>query len=183
MAVDRRARARSARRLHRHPRRTLGLSRQDQPLAHRSGDRETDATRYVASVFGGLSGSLLSAQPTDFGTLADEYATAGGINEQFLAALSARGASRSSSTRSTRSPIASRAGERARRPWSVPEVLEPLGVAALGLAAADADQVEAVRARPRTSGPPKERRAARPTLTSSTISSSSLARPEPATTT
>jgi pyrroline-5-carboxylate reductase len=46
-----------------------------------------DATQYVAAVFGGLSESLLSAQPTDFGTLADEYATAGGLNEQFLRAL------------------------------------------------------------------------------------------------
>ena len=51
------------------------------------GIAETDATRYVASVFGGLSESLLTAQPTDFGTLADEYATAGGLNEQFLAAV------------------------------------------------------------------------------------------------
>ena len=51
------------------------------------GIAEADATRYVASVFGGLSGSLLSAQPTNFGTLADEYATAGGLNEQFLAAV------------------------------------------------------------------------------------------------
>jgi len=42
-----------------------------------------DATRYVAAVFGALSGT----EPDDFRTLADEYATAGGINEQFLAAL------------------------------------------------------------------------------------------------
>jgi pyrroline-5-carboxylate reductase len=48
---------------------------------------QTDATRYVAAVFGALSGTLLGTQPNDFGTLADEYATAGGINEQFLAAL------------------------------------------------------------------------------------------------
>jgi pyrroline-5-carboxylate reductase len=48
---------------------------------------EADATRYVAAVFGGLSGTLLGTQPKDFGTLADEYATAGGLNEQFLAAL------------------------------------------------------------------------------------------------
>ncbi len=47
----------------------------------------TDATRYVAAVFGALSGTLLSTEPIDFGTLADEYATAGGINEQFLADL------------------------------------------------------------------------------------------------
>jgi pyrroline-5-carboxylate reductase len=43
----------------------------------------TDATRYVTAVFG----SLLATRPDDFSTLADEYATAGGINEQFLAAL------------------------------------------------------------------------------------------------
>jgi pyrroline-5-carboxylate reductase len=30
---------------------------------------------------------LLETQPNDFSTLADEYATAGGINEQFLTAL------------------------------------------------------------------------------------------------
>ena len=47
----------------------------------------TDATRYVAAVFGGLSGTLLRTQPNDFSTLADEHATAGGINEQFLAAV------------------------------------------------------------------------------------------------
>jgi pyrroline-5-carboxylate reductase len=51
------------------------------------GIAEADATRYVASVFGGLSGSLVGAQPTNFGMLADEYATAGGLNEQFLAAV------------------------------------------------------------------------------------------------
>lgn len=48
---------------------------------------ETDATRYVAAVFGGLSGTLLATEPNDFLTLADEYATAGGTNEQFLTAL------------------------------------------------------------------------------------------------
>jgi len=48
---------------------------------------QSDATRYVAAVFGALSGALLGTQPNDFRTLADEYATAGGINEQFLAAL------------------------------------------------------------------------------------------------
>ena len=47
----------------------------------------TDATRYVAAVFGALSGTLLDTQPNDFGILADEYATAGGVNEQFLTAL------------------------------------------------------------------------------------------------
>jgi pyrroline-5-carboxylate reductase len=51
------------------------------------GIRRSDATRYVAAVFGALSGTLLDTQPNDFSTLADEYATAGGINEQFLAAL------------------------------------------------------------------------------------------------
>ena len=48
---------------------------------------ETDATRYVAAVFGALSGTLLTNQPSDFSTLADDYATAGGLNEQFLTAL------------------------------------------------------------------------------------------------
>ena len=48
---------------------------------------ETDATRYVAAVFGALSGTLLRTQPSDFSTLANEYATAGGLNEQFLTAL------------------------------------------------------------------------------------------------
>ena len=47
---------------------------------------------------------------------------------------------------------------------SVPEVWELLGVAAFGLAAADADEVESLLGRPRTSGPLRERRAARPTL-------------------
>jgi pyrroline-5-carboxylate reductase len=46
-----------------------------------------DARRYVAAVFGGVSGTLLETGPTDFGTLADEYATPGGTNEQFLTAL------------------------------------------------------------------------------------------------
>jgi pyrroline-5-carboxylate reductase len=46
-----------------------------------------DATRYVAAVFGSLSGTLLEGQPDDFRSLADEYATAGGLNEQFLTAL------------------------------------------------------------------------------------------------
>ncbi len=48
---------------------------------------QTEATRYVAAVFGALSGTLLGTQAIDFRTLADEYATAGGINEQFLTAL------------------------------------------------------------------------------------------------
>jgi pyrroline-5-carboxylate reductase len=49
--------------------------------------RQTDATRYVAAVFGALSETLLGTPPNDFGTLAGEYATAGGTNEQFLTAL------------------------------------------------------------------------------------------------
>src|SRR5215211_4423639 len=53
---------------------------------------ETDATRYVAAVFGALTGTLSGLQPKDFRTLADEYATAGGINEQFLTALRRKGA-------------------------------------------------------------------------------------------
>jgi pyrroline-5-carboxylate reductase len=48
---------------------------------------QSDATRYVAAVFGALSRVLLDAEPTDFESLAAEYATAGGLNEQFLAAL------------------------------------------------------------------------------------------------
>jgi pyrroline-5-carboxylate reductase len=48
---------------------------------------QTDATRYVGAVFGSLSGTLLGTQPKDFSALADEYATAGGLNEQFLTAL------------------------------------------------------------------------------------------------
>lgn len=52
---------------------------------------KTDATRYVAAVFASLSETLLAAQPIDLGTLADEYATAGGINEQFLTALTRAG--------------------------------------------------------------------------------------------
>jgi pyrroline-5-carboxylate reductase len=41
----------------------------------------------VAAVFGSLSDTLLDAESTDFGRLADEYATPGGLNEQFLAEL------------------------------------------------------------------------------------------------
>jgi pyrroline-5-carboxylate reductase len=55
-------------------------------LANR-GIPQSDATRYVAAVFGGLSGTLRAAQTDDFGTPAGEYATPGGTNEQFLAAL------------------------------------------------------------------------------------------------
>jgi pyrroline-5-carboxylate reductase len=55
-------------------------------ISHWLADRgipRADATRYLAAVFGPLPG----AQPNDFSTLADEFATAGGTNEQFLAAL------------------------------------------------------------------------------------------------
>jgi pyrroline-5-carboxylate reductase len=48
---------------------------------------QADATRYVAAVFGALAGTLRATQPSDFRALADEYATAGGTNEQFLTAL------------------------------------------------------------------------------------------------
>lgn len=48
---------------------------------------QAEATRYVAAVFGALSGTLRGTQTNDFRTLADDYATAGGINEQFLTAL------------------------------------------------------------------------------------------------
>jgi pyrroline-5-carboxylate reductase len=50
-----------------------------------------DATRYVAAVFGALSGTLLDDELDDFGTLAGEYATAGGLNEQFLGTLRGAG--------------------------------------------------------------------------------------------
>jgi pyrroline-5-carboxylate reductase len=48
---------------------------------------ETDATRYVAAVFGSVAETLPDAQQNDFRTLADQYATVGGLNEQFLTAL------------------------------------------------------------------------------------------------
>jgi pyrroline-5-carboxylate reductase len=48
---------------------------------------EADATRYVAAVFRSVSETLPDSEQTDFAALADEYATAGGLNEQFLAAL------------------------------------------------------------------------------------------------
>jgi pyrroline-5-carboxylate reductase len=44
---------------------------------------QADATRYVAEVFAALP----VGRTSDFRTLADEYATAGGTNEQFLTAL------------------------------------------------------------------------------------------------
>jgi pyrroline-5-carboxylate reductase len=53
---------------------------------------QDDATRYVAAGFGALSGTLLPARPTDFGALAEEFATSGGTNEQFLTALRQAGA-------------------------------------------------------------------------------------------
>jgi pyrroline-5-carboxylate reductase len=52
---------------------------------------ESDATRYVAAVFGALSGTLSASPPNGFNALADEYATVGGINEQFLTALRGAG--------------------------------------------------------------------------------------------
>jgi pyrroline-5-carboxylate reductase len=55
-------------------------------LANR-GIPRTEATRYVAALFGTLSRTLLDDRPNDFSVLADEYATTGGINEQFLEAL------------------------------------------------------------------------------------------------
>jgi len=51
------------------------------------GIRQAEATRYVAGVFGSLSGTLLDPRANDFGSLAAEVATPGGFNEQFLAAL------------------------------------------------------------------------------------------------
>jgi pyrroline-5-carboxylate reductase len=55
-------------------------------LANR-GIAQREATRYVAALFGSLSRTLLDDGPIDFRALADEFATAGGINEQFLTAL------------------------------------------------------------------------------------------------
>jgi pyrroline-5-carboxylate reductase len=51
----------------------------------------TDATRYIAEVFRGVSAALPGVEENGFGTLADEYATAGGLNEQFLTALTGAG--------------------------------------------------------------------------------------------
>jgi pyrroline-5-carboxylate reductase len=51
----------------------------------------TDATRYVAEVFRGVSATLPGVEENGFGTLSDEYATAGGLNEQFLTALRGAG--------------------------------------------------------------------------------------------
>jgi pyrroline-5-carboxylate reductase len=45
-----------------------------------------DAARFVASVFGGLAATLGNGQH-DFEELAGEYATPGGLNEQFASAL------------------------------------------------------------------------------------------------
>ena len=42
-----------------------------------------DATRYLAAIYGELPGT----EPDDFSALAGEYATPGGLNEQFLATL------------------------------------------------------------------------------------------------
>jgi pyrroline-5-carboxylate reductase len=51
---------------------------------------EPDATRYVASIFESLSETMPRDQ-IDFSALADEYATPGGFNEQFRAALRSAG--------------------------------------------------------------------------------------------
>jgi pyrroline-5-carboxylate reductase len=48
---------------------------------------EADATRYVAAIFGALSETLPRDGTLDFNSLADEVATTGGLNEQFLADL------------------------------------------------------------------------------------------------
>jgi pyrroline-5-carboxylate reductase len=80
---------------------------------------QADATRYVAAVFGSLSGTLRDTHPTVFRTLADEYATAGGINEQFLTAPAARAPSTSSTAHSTTWPIDSKASEPAGLPLSM----------------------------------------------------------------
>jgi pyrroline-5-carboxylate reductase len=55
-------------------------------LAERGVPRE-DAARFVAGVYGGLAGTLLEPGPKDFDELAAEFATPGGYNEQFHAAL------------------------------------------------------------------------------------------------
>jgi pyrroline-5-carboxylate reductase len=55
------------------------------------GITQTDATRYVAAVFGPLSKVLRDTGANDFRTVAAEYATAGGLNEQFLGALRGAG--------------------------------------------------------------------------------------------
>ena len=52
---------------------------------------ESEATRYVAAVFGALAGTLSATPPEGFNALADEYATTGGINEQLLTALRGAG--------------------------------------------------------------------------------------------
>jgi pyrroline-5-carboxylate reductase len=57
----------------------------DQGIPH------ADATRYVAAIFGSLSETFPGNQAIDFSSLAEEAATAGGLNEQFLAALSNAG--------------------------------------------------------------------------------------------
>ena len=49
------------------------------------------ARRYVAALFSGLAGASNRAPSTSFGDLAGDYATKGGINEQLLEHLTARG--------------------------------------------------------------------------------------------
>jgi pyrroline-5-carboxylate reductase len=52
---------------------------------------QADATRYVAAMFGSLSETMPDAQAIDFRALADEFATPGGMNEQFLGDLRREG--------------------------------------------------------------------------------------------
>lgn len=59
-------------------------SRPDIPGDLGKGLGRADATRYVAAVSGAPSARPLDAGAVDFDALADEYATRGGINEQFL---------------------------------------------------------------------------------------------------
>jgi pyrroline-5-carboxylate reductase len=46
-----------------------------------------DAARYVTALFAGVADTLIASEPADFSALADEHATVGGYNEQFLEAL------------------------------------------------------------------------------------------------
>jgi pyrroline-5-carboxylate reductase len=54
------------------------------------GVAEADATRFVAEVFAGVA-EPLRAPGLDLAAMADEFATPGGLNEQFLAALRGAG--------------------------------------------------------------------------------------------
>ena len=51
-----------------------------------------DARRYVATVFQGLGNIAATSQEHSLAALAGEFATRGGINEQVLAHMKARGA-------------------------------------------------------------------------------------------